>query len=145
MSSSVALVLTNGLPETETINSSGSSVVTTQATSVGSLAVTGGSTIVFPTTNYDTTSSYDTSTGIYTVPQTGYFDIFLSCMYPSTNVNFYVYQNGTQLNGSRLYAPSVAVSGSFQLNATLNDSITIVCDTSTTLLDQPTVTFSLRK
>jgi hypothetical protein len=120
-------------------------IVTTQATSAGSLAVTGGSAIVFPTATYDTTSSYNTSTGVYTAPQSGYFDIIMSCMYPSTNVNFYVYQNGSQLNGSRFYAATLPTSGSFQLSATSGDSITIVCDTSTTLLVQPTVTFSLRK
>jgi trimeric autotransporter adhesin len=136
----------------------GLTLATTQVTSVASVSYTAGSPIIFSTKTYDTSSSYNTTTGVYTAPYTGYLNIQALGWSPtSTSSNFYIFKNGSD-NQGRIIGLNVSVStGPFgavgQLPVTAGDTVTIVPDnadalsysalTNTPSGGVPTLTFTL--
>lgn len=56
-----------------------------------------GNILVFPTTLIDTNSGYNASTGRYTVPVTGYYQVTLSVNNATANQAIYLWQNGSRI------------------------------------------------
>jgi trimeric autotransporter adhesin len=97
----------------------------------GSITVTSGSPIVFPHISYDTTSSYNTATGVYTAPKAGYYNISVLNLNYSVSTDTFIFING--VNSGVLAA---AISGTTETQGTsqvflyVGDQLTLVPDNS---------------
>ena len=104
-------------------------------------------TIVYDITEYDSHGSYNNATGSYTVPVTGFYDVF-GYFASTTHVdtvgfafNLHVYRNGvfhSTVAGARVYTTASAIvegGGSSQIFVNAGDVLTfrIYSDTTTTL------------
>lgn len=135
----------------------GGGATTTQVTTNAAISAAGGANFIFNVVNYDTSSSYNTTTGVYTVPATGYLDIVgTSCFTNGGQTDIYLSQNGTIVQG-RLLVSSGFAAGSFctQLAVTVGDTIALVSDatagglaysalTNTPTGYVPVITYSMR-
>lgn len=52
-----------------------SGLVISQAKATGAISTTNGGIVVLPSVNFDTTASYNASTGVYTCPSSGFYEI----------------------------------------------------------------------
>lgn len=135
----------------------GGSTTTTQVSTNAAIAAAAGANFIFPVVNYDTSSSYNTTTGEYTAPATGYLDIVATgCFTDGGQTDIYLFKNGTCIQG-RLMSSSGFSGGSFctQVAVTSGDVITLVSDvtagglaysalTNTPSGYAPVVTYSMR-
>jgi hypothetical protein len=110
-------------------------VIAAKAVATGTVSLTSGSALILPAISYDTSGSYNVSTGAYVCPVSGFYKIGFASVLASTAMNFSVYVNGTKVN--RFFghggASAPLGSGSYALKASAGDSITIVPDTTATL------------
>jgi hypothetical protein len=59
-------------------------------------SVTSGNIIILPSVTYDTSASYSTSTGRYTVPVTGYYRVSASGIGGTASIEYFIYKNGSK-------------------------------------------------
>jgi hypothetical protein len=138
-------------------------VVTTQfgiaPSGPGSLTATANSPIIFPYTYFDTTSSYNATSGEYTAPVAGYYDVNLVSFYFGGNqADIFICVNGINVAGRLIQNnPSTGViSGGAQVYLNYGDVLTLVPDNTYAFVYSgltqppsiggyiPTVTISLR-
>jgi hypothetical protein len=90
--------------------------------------------IVYPTVNFDSASAYNASTGVYTVPTTGYYDVTVlfsidGTFSTSAEMIVQIFQNSTSKSFSLTYASAnntgLTVSTHALLNCTAGDTITV--------------------
>jgi hypothetical protein len=82
-------------------------------------SATSGNIIIFPTTTFDTHSAYNASTGRYTVPVSGYYQIGGFVVTASANINLIAYVDavaGPYL-GKSVSSENFALSGMVRVNA----------------------------
>lgn len=69
-------------------------------TTTGTLSVTAATPVIFPYVYYDTHGAYNASTGVYTCPVTGYYNISTTAFYTTNSQNdFFLIQAGTVVSG----------------------------------------------
>lgn len=82
-------------------------------------SATTGNPIIFPTKTYDTHGAYNTSTGVFTAPRSGWLNIHGSILSGSNSIDVDVYVNGSQrvnigtsgsANGDGSYSGTVRVN-----------------------------------
>lgn len=113
-------------------------VVTTKfgvdPSTAGTLPTTNGSPIIFPFIYYDTTGSYNNSTGQYIAPVTGYYDVSLSGMSSPANYDIELWVNGINVSGSLVHQSGGAAVGSpCQVYLNYGDALTVIIDNSSGL------------
>lgn len=101
------------------------------STTSGTLATTSGSSIIFPFTYYDTNNAYNSSTGIYTVPVSGYYD-FLASGFATAGAQtfFYIFVNGNIATSRLGDSTNLDISTCMQLKLIAGDVVTFVAGTS---------------
>jgi len=89
--------------------------------------------IVYDATDFDTTSSFNTSTGLFTAPATGVY--FFSCSYTpnSGSANVYFAINGTTKYVAATSLSGHTDSGSSAISLTAGDTVGVFPDTTRTL------------
>lgn len=120
------------------LNPLGSGTITDVTAQYGigtsNLSISSGSDIIWPTTNFDPTSSYNASNGRFTAPYTGKYLVILGEV-NSSNTNYYsVYVNGVRVNTVVFILNSGYVEfGSTEINLIAGDYFTIRPSTNDTL------------
>jgi len=125
--------------------------IAAEITTAGTLSTTSGSALVFTTVAYDTSASYNASTGQYTCPVPGYYRVsYAGMLTTTTNINFSLYRGGSAYRkiGGVGNSGSVVGSGTITILCVAGDVLTLVPDATTTLLYsatvyQPTIMFEL--
>ena len=106
-------------------------VVAQFGASTANLSVSGaaGAVIVWPSVAYDTHGCYNPSTGVYTVPVSGYYNVRITEAYTVTAGSHYLnlFKNGSYLQNVIMYCPTAATveSGFTQAYFNAGDLITI--------------------
>jgi C1q domain len=119
----------------------------------GTYSSTAGSPMLFPYSYYDTSSSWNSSQGIYTAPQSGYYDFTATSIFWSVASDIYIQVNGTTVVGRFTNNQAVITNGATQVFLNRGDQVTFIPDQSTTLNYealsgdvgyQPTITITYR-
>jgi hypothetical protein len=112
---------------------------TVAITAIGTanISVTASSPVIWPagTVQFDTHSAYSTTTGLYTCPVAGFYDVSVAGMVANTtNTNVFVYHNGSFYNFIAFAQTSGATpSGKIDVKCLAGDTLSIVPGTTTTL------------
>lgn len=103
-------------------------------TITGTLAYTGGSPVILPKVYYDTNGAYNNSTGVYTIPVSGYYNVAMSMFFNGTTADdWFVFKNGNNISTRMVNNGGTQTPGVFQFQAVAGDQITLVSDNSGTL------------
>lgn len=117
-------------------NDTDTRVVAMQAGMASGTSVTGSSNIVWDTVINDTHAAYSTSTGIYTVPISGFYKV-VSAILPGTGNSLSVFQNGSLAYrlGQDNSIPTITtnVAGTATLRCVAGDQISIQYGTSSSI------------
>ena len=117
-------------------NDTDTRVVATGVRASATISVTAGNPIIFQAIDFDRTGSYSASTGQFTVPVAGVYEMsavgFLTVAGTS---NIRPYKNGSPTQGGYIVAfnGGAPVSGSYLVDCKAGDVLTFVSDATTTL------------
>lgn len=132
--SNVALAAGDGIAITTT---SGISTISTApvAAQVGAsvpTSFTTGSPIIWDTVSLDSHSAYSTSTGLFTTPVAGYYEVSTVGFANTTGFGAYIIVNGSPSTAGYLTSVSIAAisSGSSIISLSIGDTVGISGDTS---------------
>lgn len=117
-------------------NDTDTRVVAASVTSAAAdIPVTSGNPIVFPVVIFDTHGAYSTSTGLYTIPISGYYAIEVSGFNGSgPPIQYFIYKNGAFYKSFVSYSVGGSnVSGSTKIQCNTGDTVAIVPDTTGSL------------
>lgn len=99
-------------------------------------------TIVFDSVEFDTSAAYNNTTGVFTAPTTGIYNISVSAEVSVNNSTLYLWKNGTTSIGyleTLISTPIVLVQNAAMLvSLAAGDTIEIKCDNAATF-DGPTI------
>lgn len=125
------LLKSNGASAPTWVTPSGASVLTTQVTTNAAISAASGAAFIFPLTTYDTTGgAYNNATGVYTAPNTGYYDIVGTGLFTNAvQTDMYLQLNSTIIQG-RLLVSTGFSGGSLctQVQCTAGDTLTFISD-----------------
>jgi len=107
-------------------------VVAASVTTTSNYSAGGGANIAFPVVTFDTTGSYNTSTGGFTCPVSGIYTVSVASFNPSASSAFFVNKNGTQI-GALMNGNGAVYSGSANFKCVAGDVLSVVAGTSVTL------------
>lgn len=98
-------------------------------------SVTGGTSVIFDAVDFDTASAYNASTGVYTIPTTGYYTVGCTVNQSGTNFQVSVAKNGVSSPAYALLGSNLGghtMSGSVFQYFTSGDTLSIYTDSSAT-------------
>ena len=109
-------------------------VIAASANTLSSTTITAGTALKWTTVSYDTSASYNSTTGGYTAPVSGYYKFTVSGMFTSGgNGSLSVYKNGSSVIGLfASYNGTMKTAASTEIQLSAGDVVTIVPDTSAT-------------
>jgi len=116
-------------------NDTDTRVVAASVTHTTNLSVTAGSNIVLPSASYDTHGAYNASTGVYTVPVSGFYTVSLTGFKIAASTAAGLFLNKNSVAVARIVVnpgTNLTHGGSSRVQCVAGDTLSIVSDNSTT-------------
>lgn len=89
--------------------------------------------IIYDTVAFDTASGYNNSTGNYTVPTTGYYEVIACAINASGTSNYYLIQNGSSDTNLLFRNSGTGICGSALVHDSSGDTLSIQMDATATV------------
>lgn len=86
----------NGLSSSVQVSDSADTRIVAGIATGNPVSTTANTPIIFPTNEYDTHAAYNSTTGRYTVPVSGFYEVSISAEIVGALSSYYIYKNGIQ-------------------------------------------------